>query len=115
MPTTIPVANWLWPNDFPAVYGRIGAGSPSLKKSDKVLEIGGGSGYQAALLGALSSSVYSVEIIPELAEASRLVLERLGCTNVTVITGDGSQGLPEYGPMTRSLSRRPPPRSPKVF
>lgn len=61
-----------------------------------VLEVGTGSGYQAAVLSGLVSQVYSIEVIPELAESASKVLERLGYDNVTVKAGDGYQGWPEH-------------------
>jgi protein-L-isoaspartate(D-aspartate) O-methyltransferase len=70
----------------------------ALKGTETVLEIGTGSGYQAAVLGRLARQVYSVEIIPELAEAARARLLALGVTNVQVITGDGNYGWAEGGP-----------------
>ncbi len=69
-----------------------------LRKSDKVLEIGTGSGYMAALLGARSDHVYSVEIEPELAAKARENLRRECADNVTVIEGDGAQGWPAQAP-----------------
>jgi protein-L-isoaspartate(D-aspartate) O-methyltransferase len=69
-----------------------------LRKSDKVLEIGTGSGYMAALLGARSDHVYSVEIEPELAARARENLQRECADNVTVIEGDGAQGWPAQAP-----------------
>jgi len=69
-----------------------------LRKSDKVLEIGTGSGYMAALLGARSDHVYTVEIEPELAATARVSLERHCADNVTVIEGDGAQGWPSLAP-----------------
>ncbi len=69
-----------------------------LRKSDKVLEIGTGSGYMAALLGARSDHVYTVEIEPELAATARASLERHCADNVTVIEGDGAQGWPSLAP-----------------
>lgn len=69
-----------------------------LRKSDKVLEIGTGSGYMAALLGARSDHVYTVEIEPELAAKARDNLQRECADNVTVIEGDGAQGWPSQAP-----------------
>jgi protein-L-isoaspartate(D-aspartate) O-methyltransferase len=63
-----------------------------------VLEIGAGSGYQAAVLSQLVSKVYSVEIIPALAAAAAKRLHRLGYTNVDVRQGNGRLGLPEHAP-----------------
>jgi protein-L-isoaspartate(D-aspartate) O-methyltransferase len=69
-----------------------------LKASDKVLEIGTGCGYQAALLACLSKEVYSVEIRPELARTAAERLEKLAFAIVHVHSGDGSAGLPEFAP-----------------
>ena len=65
---------------------------------DKVLEIGTGSGYQAAILGELAGEVYTIEIIPALAERARTELRELGYENVHVRTGDGYAGWPEHAP-----------------
>jgi protein-L-isoaspartate(D-aspartate) O-methyltransferase len=64
----------------------------------RVLEIGTGSGYQAAVLAALGAQVYSIEIIPELAERAATTLRQLCYTNVQVRCGDGYQGWPEAAP-----------------
>jgi len=69
-----------------------------LKPEDTVLEIGTGSGYQAAVLSELAAKVYTVERIPELAERARGVLEQVGADNVQVVLGDGSVGLEKYAP-----------------
>ncbi len=65
---------------------------------EKVLEIGTGSGYMAALLAAQAQQVWSMEIVPELAEMARNNLTRHGIRNVNVETGDGLAGLPGHGP-----------------
>lgn len=65
---------------------------------EKVLEVGAGSGYQAAILGELAKEVYTIEIIPELAEGARKVLAELGYKNVHVKTGNGYLGWPEHAP-----------------
>lgn len=71
----------------------------ALKEGERVLEIGTGSGYQAAVLAQLGLHVTSVEIIPELAQHARDVLAREGYSNrVQVITGDGYKGCPENAP-----------------
>ncbi len=68
----------------------------------KVLEIGTGSGYTAALIHEITRSpVYSVELIPHLAEKARETLEKLGYRNVKIFVGDGSGGLPAYAPYDR--------------
>ncbi|TFH33056.1 MAG: protein-L-isoaspartate(D-aspartate) O-methyltransferase, partial [Anaerolineales bacterium] len=69
-----------------------------LEPTDRVLEIGTGSGYQAVVLSQLVQQVYSVERLPELAERAKTVIAGLGIENVTVITGDGTQGLDPYMP-----------------
>lgn len=69
-----------------------------LKPTDKVLEIGTGCGYQAAVLSCLCDEVYSVEIRPELAHSAAERLQRLDFTNVHVHCGDGSAGLAEFAP-----------------
>ena len=61
--------------------------------TDTVLEVGTGSGYQAAVLARLVARVTTIEWVPELAELARKTLERLGIDNVTILTGDGSLGL----------------------
>jgi len=70
---------------------------------DKVLEIGTGSGYQAAILSHLARRVYSVERHRELTRAARNVIADLGLVNVTIMTADGSLGLPEQAPFDRIL------------
>ena len=68
------------------------------REGDRVLEIGTGSGYQAAVLAELVESVYTIEIIPELAESAAERLAGLGFDNVSVKTGDGWYGWPEMAP-----------------
>ncbi|MDX9844289.1 MAG: protein-L-isoaspartate(D-aspartate) O-methyltransferase [Aquabacterium sp.] len=63
-----------------------------------VLEVGTGSGYQAAVLAGLVKHVYSVEVLPALAEQAKERLRRLGYHNVSVREGDGSEGWPEHAP-----------------
>jgi protein-L-isoaspartate(D-aspartate) O-methyltransferase len=67
-------------------------------KKKKALEIGTGSGYQAAVLAELVDTVYSIEIVPELAEESKLRLKTLGYNNVVVKAGDGYNGWNEHSP-----------------
>ena len=70
----------------------------AVKKTDKVLEIGTGSGYMAALLAARAEHVVTIELNPELAETARQNLERAGVRNVSVDVGDGSEGWSHRGP-----------------
>ncbi|HSH21251.1 MAG TPA: protein-L-isoaspartate(D-aspartate) O-methyltransferase [Candidatus Caenarcaniphilales bacterium] len=69
-----------------------------LEPGERVLEIGTGSGYQAAVLGELTDEVYSVEIVPDLAATARAVLDGLGYTNVVTERRDGYLGWPEHAP-----------------
>ena len=68
------------------------------KPMDRILEIGSGSGYQAAILSRLAGEIYSIEIVPELAEQARNNLSRIGVNNVHVRAGDGYFGWPEAAP-----------------
>jgi protein-L-isoaspartate(D-aspartate) O-methyltransferase len=68
------------------------------KPSDRVLEIGTGSGYQAAVLAELVSEIYSIEIVEPLAKTAEATLQRLGYKNVHVKVGDGYKGWPEHAP-----------------
>jgi protein-L-isoaspartate(D-aspartate) O-methyltransferase len=79
---------------------------------DRVLEIGTGSGYQAAVLSRLVERVYSIEIVPELAARARATLAELGISNVEVVTGDGYAGLPEHAPFDGILLTAAPPEIP---
>jgi protein-L-isoaspartate(D-aspartate) O-methyltransferase len=69
-----------------------------LEGTERILEIGTGSGYQAAVLSHLVESVISIERIPHLAAAARGQLDRMGISNVTVFLGDGTWGRTESGP-----------------
>jgi protein-L-isoaspartate(D-aspartate) O-methyltransferase len=70
----------------------------ALKGYERVLEVGTGSGYQAALLGHLAREVYTIEIAPDLAESAKGLLRELGYANVHVIRGDGGAGWPPAAP-----------------
>ena len=75
----------------------------ALQPNDRVLDVGTGSGYVAALLSRICSAVYSVERYAELAASAERLLQRLGYTNVKVIVGDGTRGLPEHAPFEAIL------------
>jgi protein-L-isoaspartate(D-aspartate) O-methyltransferase len=81
----------------------------------KVLEIGTGSGYQAAILGELAKEVYTIEIIPELAEQAKTVLDELGYKNIFVITGNGYLGLPEQAPFDAIVVTAAPDEVPQAL
>ena len=83
--------------------------------SEKVLEIGTGSGYQAAVLAELAREVYTIEIIPELAEGARSVLRELGYKNVQVKTGNGYEGWPEHAPFDAIVVTAAPEEVPQAL
>ncbi|MEA3296919.1 MAG: protein-L-isoaspartate(D-aspartate) O-methyltransferase [candidate division Zixibacteria bacterium] len=85
----------------------------SLKGNEKVLEIGTGSGYQAAVLGELAREVYTIEIVEPLAERSRKLLDSLGYENVTVRCGDGFIGWEEHAPFDAIIVTCAPPQIPQ--
>ena len=78
----------------------------------RVLEIGTGSGYQAAVLGTLAKEVYTIEIIPALAERARQTLSGLGYRNIDVRTGNGYLGWPEHAPYDRVMVTAAPDEVP---
>ncbi len=85
-----------------------------VRHGDRVLEIGTGSGYQAAILAGLTDQVWTVEIVPQLAESSAVRLKRLGYTGVTVKSADGYYGWEEHAPfdaiiVTAAPDHVPPP------
>jgi len=83
------------------------------KETDKVLEVGTGSGYQAAVLSRIASHVYSIEIVKPLAEESAVRLKSLGYDNVTVRHGDGYAGWKEYAPFDKIIVTAAAGRVPK--
>lgn len=84
-----------------------------LTGSERVLEVGTGSGYQAAILSALAAEVHTIEMIPELAERAAKTLAELGITNVFIHLGDGSQGWSEAAPYDAILVSAAAQRVPK--
>ncbi len=85
----------------------------AIQPEDKVLEIGTGSGYQAAVLSLLAAAVFSIEIVPELAESAAARLKKMGYDNVTVRYGDGYKGWPEEAPFDAIIVTAAPPSIPK--
>ena len=81
----------------------------------RVLEIGTGSGYQAAVLGALAKDVYTIEIVPPLAERARETLSALGYRNIQVRTGNGYLGWPEHAPYDRIMVTAAPDEVPAAL
>ena len=84
-----------------------------ISSEEIVLEVGSGSGYQAAVLGEIARAVYTIEIIPELAENARQTLSELGYENVQVRAGDGYQGWPEQAPFDAILVTAAPDHVPR--
>jgi len=85
------------------------------RKTDRVLEIGTGSGYQAAVLSQLAQQVYTMEIVPELAKSAQRILSDLGYRNVTVRQGDGYKGWPEQAPFDGIMVTAAPPEVPQAL
>ena len=86
-----------------------------LKSSHKVLEIGTGSGYQAAVLSELCDHVYTIEIVDALANESTERLEKLGFENITVRSGDGYKGWPKEAPFDRIMVTAAPEEIPELL
>ena len=86
-----------------------------LRPGDRVLEIGTGSGYQAAVLDALGANVWSIEIVPDLAERARRALAAAGASRVTVRAGDGTGGWPEEAPFDAIVVTAAPEQVPQAL
>jgi protein-L-isoaspartate(D-aspartate) O-methyltransferase len=86
-----------------------------LQPSERVLEIGTGSGYQTAILSPLAARIFSIERITELAGGAEEVLAELGCENVTIRTGDGTVGWPEEAPFDAILVTAGAPQAPEAL
>jgi protein-L-isoaspartate(D-aspartate) O-methyltransferase len=87
----------------------------NLDSSETVLEIGTGSGYQAAVLSKCAEQVYTIEIVEPLCEESRHVLDSMGFENVHVRCGDGYQGWPEHAPFDAIIVTAAPPDVPEAL
>ncbi|MFB6182075.1 MAG: protein-L-isoaspartate(D-aspartate) O-methyltransferase [Candidatus Magasanikbacteria bacterium] len=86
----------------------------NLDDEDKVLEIGTGSGYQAAILSKIADKVYTIERFKDLADRAEKILDKIGCKNVEIKVDDGTKGWPEYAPydgiiVTAAAPDIPPP------
>jgi protein-L-isoaspartate(D-aspartate) O-methyltransferase len=86
-----------------------------LSGTERVLEVGTGSGYQTALLAYLAEEVFSIEIVAELSERARRVLEGLGIANVHLRTDDGALGWPEEAPFDRVIVTAAAPEVPPAL
>lgn len=86
-----------------------------LKEDDIALEIGTGSGYQAAVLAHIVSEVHSIEREQELAKHARAILDELGIHNVHIHIGDGSKGWPENAPYASIVATAAAPKVPKLL
>jgi len=84
-----------------------------LKASDKVLEIGTGSGYQAAILAELCDSVFTIEIFEKLGKRAQEIFSELGYENIFSLIGDGFQGWPEYAPFDAIIVTCAPTKIPE--
>ena len=98
----------------PYIVGYM-TGLLGVRRGDRVLEIGTGSGYQTAILAELAAEVYSIENVPSLAERARAVLRSLGYRNVHTRTGNGYDGWPEAAPFDRILLTAAPPILPPAL
>jgi protein-L-isoaspartate(D-aspartate) O-methyltransferase len=81
----------------------------------RVLEIGTGTGYEAAILSRLAQAVYTVERHPDLAEEARQIFQHIGYRNIAVFTGDGSEGLPQHAPYDRTIVAAAAPEVPQAL
>ncbi|MGM0566885.1 MAG: protein-L-isoaspartate(D-aspartate) O-methyltransferase [Bacteroidota bacterium] len=86
-----------------------------VQESDKILEIGTGSGYQAAILGKLAGEVYTIEIVEALAMRSKALLKEMNLDNIHVKHGDGYKGWPEEAPFDKIIVTAAPEEVPKAL
>jgi protein-L-isoaspartate(D-aspartate) O-methyltransferase len=83
------------------------------KGTDKVLEVGSGCGYNAAIMSKLCHIVYSTEIIPQLSELAKTNINKVGYSNIVLVGGDGSIGLPDHAPYDVIMVTASAPQIPK--
>lgn len=111
-------------HSVPIGYGQtisqpyvVGAMTEALELTgcERVLEIGTGSGYQAAILSPLAAEVYTIEVVKELADEARALLLRLGYANIHVRAGDGYAGWPEEAPFDRIIVTAAPEEVPAAL
>ncbi len=86
-----------------------------LKGTERILEIGTGSGYQTAILAQLAEQVFSIERIPGLAKRARKMFDKLGYTNIVVTIGDGTLGWKEHAPYDGIIVTAAAPRPPRAL
>lgn len=86
-----------------------------VRPTDRVLEVGTGSGYHTAILSRLAREVYTIERIKPLLDEAQQRLRELGCTNVRFKHGDGTTGWPEFAPFDRILIAAGAPRIPRLL
>ena len=86
-----------------------------LKPTDKLLEIGTGCGYNAAIASRLVKEVYSIELVEELANSARIRLHNLGFENIHVKCGDGFEGIPEHAPYDAIILTAAPKKVPQAL
>jgi len=87
----------------------------TVKPGDRVLEIGTGSGYQAAILAQIVDSVFTIEIIPELASRAEQTLKELNYNNIVVLQGDGYHGWTDKAPFDAIIVTAAPPKIPPLL
>lgn len=98
----------------PTVVGMMSE-ALDLDGTQTILEVGTGSGYQAAVLSRLARRVDTIEVIPELVDRARRALDEIGCTNVDVHVGDGWAGLPCQAPFDRIVVTAAPEHLPEAL
>lgn len=98
----------------PTVVGMMSE-ALDLDGTERILEVGTGSGYQAAVLSKLAAHVDTIEVTPELAARAQRALAETACTNVSVHVGDGWAGLPERAPFDRIVVTAAPDRVPEAL
>ena len=86
-----------------------------LKKDDRVLEIGTGSGYQTAILAQMVTRIFSIERLPQLARRARKILDSISCANVQIRVGDGTLGWPEEAPFDAIIVTAGAPKVVEVY